>query len=262
MEPSSRSPRAPSRISHSVLHQLDLYALAASAAGVSLLALAQPSEAKIVYTKTHQVIGTNGVYPLDLNHDGVIDFVIQQYGSGSGFNRLFANGAFGNAVEGSVGKYNFTFASALKKGATVGPGQRFVSSSHAAGEIMAGFSCTESGRCPWSGQWVNVSSRYLGLRFQIDGKIHYGWARLSVQTEGSQITAILTGYAYETIVGKAIRAGQSNGADDESSSLSPPGSALDSAVAAAVEPIAHPTRRQSLGSLAAGAPGVTVWRQP
>ena len=206
------------------------------------------------------VIGTNGIHPLDLNHDGIIDFVIQQHGSGSSFNRLLANGAFGNAVEGSVGKYNFTFGSALKKGATVGPGQRFVSSSHAAGEIMAGFSCTESGRCPWSGQWVNVTSRYLGLRFQIDGKIHYGWARLSVQTEGSKITATLTGYAYETIVIGNPRWPNKRGGD-ESSSLGPPGSAPDSA-AAAVEPIAHPTRRQSLGSLAAGAPGVTLWRQP
>ena len=261
MKSSSRSARTPSDLSDSVHHRLNMYVLAASAAGVGILALAQPSEAKIVYTKTRRVIGTNGIYPLDLNHDGIIDFVIQQHGSGSYFNRLLANGAFGNAVEGSVGKYNFTFGSALKKGATVGPGQRFVSSSHAAGEIMAGFSCTESGRCPWSGQWVNVASHYLGLRFQIDGKIHYGWARLSVQTEGWRITATLTGYAYETIVDKAIRAGETNGADDESSSLGPPGSASDSD-AAAVEPTAHTTRRQSLGSLAAGAPGVALWRQP
>jgi hypothetical protein len=35
-----------------------------------MLALAQPSEAKIVYTETHQVIGTNGIYSLDFNHDG------------------------------------------------------------------------------------------------------------------------------------------------------------------------------------------------
>jgi len=48
-----------------------MYALAASAAGVSLLALAQSSEAKVAYTKVHQVIGTNGIYSLDLNHDGI-----------------------------------------------------------------------------------------------------------------------------------------------------------------------------------------------
>src|ERR1700674_6139797 len=97
---------------------LNLYALAAGAAGVSLLAFAHPSEAKIVYTPTHKVIGTNGLYPLDLNHDGTIDFLIQEQGypfSGSGNNGLGVKEAFGNAVRGS----NF-LASALRKGAPIG----------------------------------------------------------------------------------------------------------------------------------------------
>ena len=84
--------------------QLNLYALAAGAAGVSLLAFAQPSEAKIVYTPAHKVIGTNGLYPLDLNRDGTIDFLIQQQGypfSSSGNNGLGAKGAVGNGVQGS-----------------------------------------------------------------------------------------------------------------------------------------------------------------
>jgi hypothetical protein len=76
MKSSSRSARTPSDLSDSVHQRLNMYVLAASAAGVGILALAQPSEAKIVYTKTRRVIGTNGIYPLDLNHDGIIDFVI------------------------------------------------------------------------------------------------------------------------------------------------------------------------------------------
>ena len=36
-----------------------LYALAAGAAGVQLLALAPPAEAEIVYTGAHQAIGRN-----------------------------------------------------------------------------------------------------------------------------------------------------------------------------------------------------------
>ena len=107
--------RTTATLSNSVHQQLNIYALAASAAGVSLLALVQPSEARIVYSKTHQVIGSNGVYPIDLNHDGVIDFLIQQEGS-LGSNMLLAKGAFGNPVEG--GKYS---AAALEKGAAIGP---------------------------------------------------------------------------------------------------------------------------------------------
>lgn len=76
MGESSTPSTTPSQLSAKLNHRLNMYALAASAAGVSLLAMGQPSEAKIVYTKTHQVIGGNGVYALDLNHDGVVDFLI------------------------------------------------------------------------------------------------------------------------------------------------------------------------------------------
>src|ERR1700722_9241007 len=55
-------------LSDSVHKQLNGYALAASAAGVSLLALTQLAAAKIVYTPAHQVIGKNHSYPLALNN--------------------------------------------------------------------------------------------------------------------------------------------------------------------------------------------------
>jgi hypothetical protein len=254
MKALTRSPRTPSNPSYSP-HNLNMYALAASAAGVSLLALAQPSQAKILYTKTNQIISTNGVYPLDLNHDGTVDFLIQQQGllsSGSEGNGVWAKEAFGNAVQGSTGLYSWTFASALKEGATIGPNRRFVSNSEPAGEIMAEYVCTYNSCRGWIGQWVNVANRYLGLRFQIDGRIHYGWVRLSIQTQSFRITARLTGYAYETIVNKTIRAGRTSGADDGSLSSGPPDSAPDSA-APVVESASH--AGQSLGRLALGALG-------
>jgi hypothetical protein len=65
------------KISDSLNRQLNTYALAASAAGVSMLALARASEAKVVYTETHQV--THRGFPLyiDLNHDGIKDFLLR-----------------------------------------------------------------------------------------------------------------------------------------------------------------------------------------
>jgi len=257
MKPLTQPLGTPSRLSDSLRHNLNMYALAASAAGVGLLALAQPSEAKIVYTKAHQVIGSNGVYPIDLNHDGVIDFLIQQERS-LGSNILLAKGAFGNPVEGT--KY---LAAALKKGAAVGPRQRFISSSGTKGEYMAQHTFTTNGRSYWKGPWVDVSNRYLGLKFQIDGKTHYGWARLSTRTAGYQITATLTGYAYETIADKAILAGQT---------VDPPELVLptsDSAVPEVPEPEAvsaarrsSTTQPSSLGRLALGTQGVALWRRP
>jgi hypothetical protein len=50
---SSGSRSTPSKLSDSIHQQLNMYALAASAAGVSVLTLAQQAEAKIIYTRIH-----------------------------------------------------------------------------------------------------------------------------------------------------------------------------------------------------------------
>jgi hypothetical protein len=207
-----RGSKQPSQLSESLCRQLNSYALTASAAGVSLLGLAQPSEARIVYTKAHDIIGTRDIYPLDLNHDGIIDFLIQERGtsvfSGSVYNGLFAKEAYGNAVAGKKSHRRLLFlAAALAKGATIGPGRAFVSSTNSDGEIMLRMACGESG-CSTVGQWANLENRYLGLKFQINRETHYGWARFSVRRQGYKITATLTGYAYETIANRGIDAGQ------------------------------------------------------
>jgi hypothetical protein len=71
--------------------------------------------------------------------------------------------------------------------------------------------------CPWN----NVKQAYLGLKFVIKGKTHFGWARLKVSVDPLKlsITAILTGYAYETTPGKPIIAGATKGPDEQAGSL-------------------------------------------
>src|SRR5580692_6201903 len=61
-------PRRTADLSDSIHQQLNMYAVAAAAAGVGMLALSQPSEAKIVYTPANAQI--KGRLNLDLNHDG------------------------------------------------------------------------------------------------------------------------------------------------------------------------------------------------
>jgi len=208
-------PHTPASLPARLDQHLNLYALAAGAAGVSLLAFAQPSEAKIVYTPTHKVIGTNGLYPLDLNGDGTIDFLIQQQGypfSSSGNNGLGAKGAVGNGVQGSS-----ILASALNQGAPIGPRRKFINSSGTIGALMFNVVCTADQGCSTKGKWANVNNEYLGLKFKIHGKTHYGWARLNVtyMPQGHSITATLTGYAYETIPNQGLRAGQRHNADHQ-----------------------------------------------
>ena len=53
-------------------------ALAASAAAVGMVVLPTASEARIIYTKAHYVIGHDGDHALDLTHNGTNDFVIYE----------------------------------------------------------------------------------------------------------------------------------------------------------------------------------------
>jgi hypothetical protein len=71
MNPSNQ---ASSKVSPSLNRHLDRYVIAATAAGVSWLALAQPANAEIVYTQVNQVIPSDTTFNLDLNHDGIVDF--------------------------------------------------------------------------------------------------------------------------------------------------------------------------------------------
>jgi hypothetical protein len=102
-------------------------------------------------------------------------------------------------------------------------------------------------------QWQNVKNRYLGVKFLIKGKTHYGWVRLNVKhTPPIGIDAVITGYAYETIAGKPIIAGKTKGPDQRNQEGSSTG-------ASAMSPI--PDQPASLGVLALGAQAVPLWRR-
>jgi hypothetical protein len=232
-----------------------MYAISASTAGVSLLAMAQPAEAKIVYTPAHVVLTT--VYPhtsynLDLNHDGINDFRLvasSQAGQSSSaafltcFPAIRADKILATSIP-------FGYVAALRADVTVGPGRPFLYNAVSMGLVGYAPGYPPSFRGPWVNHGKGVKNRYLGFKFVIKGKIHYGWARLSVAVKSSggvSLTATLTGYAYETIPGKSIRAGQTF-------DILPPTSSL-------ANPIPDTTQPASLGMLALGAKGVPLWRR-
>jgi len=241
MSRSSGSPKT-ANLSKSTHQQLTMYALAAGAAGVGVLALAQPVEAKIVYTATHHVIGRNSRYILDLNHDGKGDFVISNTyhcGTDQCQTDLFVEPTTGKqGVAGHRSSAGWDFAYALKGGARIGPKFHF--------SALYMMFVLNRGTCSLL-SWCDVKNRYLGFRFEILGKIHYGWARLSTN-KGGGFKATLTGYAYETIPGKAITAGKTKGPDDD-----------DQPAPASLK--APPLRPATLGRLALGAPGLSIWRR-
>ena len=223
---SAPHPRKTFKISDSLNRQLNTYALVASAAGVSVLALARASEAKVVYTETHQVTHTGFPLYIDLNHDGIKDFVLRTtyYVGSSCFEGLNASGYrnMNNAVAGrrfSRSSYFFSAASALPAGARIGPERKFpVHHPFMALELFNRDRTSQySDVGPWVGKGKGVRNRYLGLKFVIHGKVHYGWARLSVtlghHRQYDDVSGTLTGYAYETVPNKPIIAGQITGPD-------------------------------------------------
>ncbi len=58
---------------------------------------------------------------------------------------------------------------------------------------------------PWGGV-ANGSSHFLGLRFDIAGQQHLGWAELSLQ-KGTPTSVTVLSYGYETEAGQSIVAG-------------------------------------------------------
>jgi len=253
MKRSPRSSVIPANLSKSIHRRLNSYVLAAGAAGAGALALAQPTEGKIVYTPASENIGPHSTIPLDLNHDGIVDFNFEDFRSpnsfGSGTGRLSVlpaqrtNGIRGHSVSGQA------YASALLGGERVGPKEHFLS--------RAGMMATSrnnqgpasrlrtSGVC--TGPWAGVSNRYLGLKFVVEGKTHFGWARVVVSCPyaSSAVTATLAGYAYETVPDRPIVAGKEAGPDVGEQDQSSTG-------LGAPQPA-------TLGRLAQGAQGLVTW---
>jgi hypothetical protein len=247
MQHSPRSPRTPSQFSATLHQNLNAYALSAAAAGVALLATTQPADAEIVFTPVNGQIASGSKYALDLNHDGVIDFTFQNDFHISttpfGDDLNIVPAVKGNGIwQGARERYNQPDAAALRAGVSVGSGKPFIFQN-----VNMAYASLTALTYVSGGPWKNVTNRFLGLKFLINGEVHYGWARLTVLTDSHReaVKATLTGYAYETIANQPILTGQISGTPNQSS-LTLPTENLRPAV--------------PLALLALGSPGLAVWR--
>lgn len=225
--------RVPISLNSRLDHQLLGYSVAATAASVGLLAL--PTQAQIVYTATNQTIPPGGSLDLDLNNDGITDFTIADsvsyncLGPDCVFQQLFITPTAPNGVVG----YN-NYANGLPILAKVGPGLALITS------FAKMDRCKATRTSAYLSGSFQRGSHYLGLAFSINGQIHYGWARFRVTVEWRcNAHILLTGYAYETIPGEPIRAGET---------VNHKISATDRTSA-------------SLGVLALGSVGLEAWRR-
>jgi hypothetical protein len=242
--------------------QANLYALAAAAAGVSMLASALPAMGEVIFTKKTIPIPLSPIgegVGISLTNNGIKDFILSLFKSYSqistrgyqsvritSFSTTMRKGMPGRGVVGKTGTNSFAppYASALMRGAKIGPDARFMSSGRGEG-VEAVFGSGSFRGKTQRGEWDdNPKDRFLGVRFLISGETHYGWIRLTVITKPGPLSATITGYAYESLPNKPILAGTS--AQDE------PNVRLEMEGESGGPP---------LGMLALGAEATPLWRQ-
>jgi len=242
--------REPVRLTARLDKNLLAYALAASAAGVAVLALAEPAQARILAMPVNIPIPENGgIIQFDINQDGTPDFglsanIYEFAGAppmGNFSSRLRIIPAQpGNEVW-AVSSDKTECAAAVHAGARIGGVRRFKPGALMMLEAAGSYTRGRSSHCPWNG----ANPPYLGLKFMIDGQVHYGWARVIAAVRST----VLTGFAYETVPNKPITAGATRESGDSDLEAGPV------TFAAPSEPTA------SLGVLAMGAPGLVAWRK-
>jgi hypothetical protein len=207
--------------------RLTKHLLAYAAVAGAAAATASRAEAEIIATQVHTSIHYD--YYLDLNHDGINDFHIHSYYFSVDGSVTVKPLIQGNRIVADAQSCYPLGAAALPLGAVIGPGKPFNANANCMALDLGGF---------YIGPWVDVQDHYLGFAFVIDGKIHFGWARLSMK----YFTCFgciewIEGYAYETIPGKAIIAGDTGQSTQASG------------------------QPATLGALAAGAPALNLWRK-
>jgi hypothetical protein len=242
--------------------QVAQYSLAAAVAGVSMLALTAPAAGEVVVTKKTIHIPlvsgdlTNPV-KISMANDGADDFSFTLRGSATAVGRFLlvrglATGQSETYNQFVAGGSFYTKALPLARGAEIGPSASFGFSG------LVEETASSQGRVYSRGSWPgNLKNKYLGVRFQLNGETHYGWIRLTVTTntelKRASLEATITGYAYETVADKPIKAGTAATAarDEEPAARVPAAEALHS------QNHAGP----SLGMLARGADALPAWRR-
>ncbi|HYV95202.1 MAG TPA: T9SS type A sorting domain-containing protein [Chitinophagales bacterium] len=181
-----------------------------SAMAGCLLAGSKLADAQIVYTDVNpDAVSLNSVYSLDLNNDGLVDYWITTYlysSTGTETGYVYVSPVDNNEVanvENYPGAQIEFYPAVLNAGDNIDPQLKWDDMSS---QTLAYFSLSfTSGYRYTSGNWISQEKKYLGLRFNFNGELHYGWVRLSVSSEASPCTIL--DYAYEATPNKMIKAG-------------------------------------------------------
>jgi len=252
--PATQKSRKATILPSSLRSKLDMYGLAAGAAGLAIAALTSPAQGEVVFTPAHQEIGREGVF-IDLNNDGVQDFqiVFAVFALADSAGVLVSSLGGNRVLSGTSANGRPGWVANLPAGYRVGPNsEKFQAGgtfSSKWGPAKVLFDCVDnSGLESCFGPWYRTQNSFVGFQFSIKGETHYGWARLKQDVVSAyEIHTYLTGYAYETVADKPILTGKTSG-----SGVSAAEGSETSARAA--------RSAGSLGMLSAGASALPLWR--
>lgn len=198
-----------STLSESLKNRLKAYSLTAGAITAGITGI----NAQVVYTDIDPDVTGDSLY-LDLNNDGTDDFVFlasaDVVGSSSSFNvyRNFGVALNNNAIAGTVSS-SYLYPYAFSSGSIIDGNKAFNSGTNfqTLGWDYFAISATNAAYT-FGNIRVGGSEAYIGLRLDVDGQTHYGWARLQLNLGG---TITIMDYAYEANACVGIAAGATTG---------------------------------------------------
>jgi hypothetical protein len=189
-----------------------------------------PVGSKIVYTdlKSDSAIlkSPNNSFNLDLNNDGIVDFEFNYTSSACGDGLIAPEVSYTYlSIEPTSGdNMNMATNSSITSGlnlepvldssTAIAPDSLWVNRSQ---YMLYGAAREGYIRCMVvHGYWLNVSDKYIGLKFAIGNSTYYGWARLSSSYAATAAPyrhltngqLILKDYAYNSVPNQPILAGQ------------------------------------------------------
>ena len=182
---------------------LSLKKLASFWSVIFLIVFNNNLSAQIIYTDINDET-PNATYPLDLNNDSIVDFIIQFGGSGSTIG-VICSPQNNNAYAGNfVGDVHLPWALS------------------ASNNICDTLSTWYDGNNPGTmgmgtsiGYWPSATNKYLALKLMVGSNTYYGWARFDLLAISSSFT--IKDYAYESTSNACIQAGKTNVGGNENS---------------------------------------------
>jgi hypothetical protein len=190
----------------SLRKKLKAYSLAAG----SLTAAAV--QGQITYTDISPDVNLSGPsnYNLDMDNNGQpeLQFIFYTYADSLISTTLNYQVIFNStATLGNLYQNMIPFPTALNSGDSIRPSAPdWRDTSIYGGNQYLAVVSTYGSQTSTFGNWLGVTDKYVGIRFNINNQPHYGWIRLTVGATANQI--IVKDFAYRTTPGIGLTAGQ------------------------------------------------------